>query len=167
MTHDECLASLRILLAVARADGEIHQRERDAIDVLARTTFGADAPDIATHLDIEAECAKITDDKVKRLTFSGALVIADIDEQRSPEETAVIERIHKGLGLTGEAEGAILKTAHRARMGLLTMKLAEVQTEFFRELAQLSKSGSIDARAYERILDELDRRKTELLKNAV
>lgn len=167
MTNDECTASLRILLAVARADGQIHPRENDAIDVLARTTFSAQKPDPLSELDLDAECAKITSEKAKRLTYSAALVIADIDEERSPEETAIIERIHKAFKLGCEAEGGVLKAAHRARMGLLTMRLAEAQAEFFRELTQLSKSGSMDAKAYERLLDELDRKKIALVETAV
>lgn len=167
MTNDECMASLRVLLAVARADGQIHPREHDAIDVLAKTTFGVAAPAHDDELDVEAECARILSDKAKRLTLSAAMVIADIDEERSPEETALLTRIHKALGLSGEAEGPLLKAAHRARMGLLTMKLSEAQAEFFRELTQLSKSGSMDAKAYEKLLDQLDRKKIALLESAV
>lgn len=169
MTNDECTASLRVLLAIARADGEIHPREHEAIDVLAKTTFGSAAPggDADADVDLEAECRKIASDRAKRLTFSAALVIADIDEQRSPEETELIVRIHKALALSGEAEGALVTAAHRARMGLLTLKLAEAQAEFFRELSVLSKSRSIDARAYERLLDALDQKKTTLLESVV
>ena len=169
MTNDECTASLRVLLAMVRADGEIHQRETDALAVLARTAFGTSAPDVTSlpDVDVDAECKKITSDKAKRLTISAAMVIADIDESRSAEETALLQRIHAALGFSGEAEGALLKTAHRARMGLLTMKLTEAQAEIFRQLAQLSKSGSMNARDYERILDELDQKKTALLEAAV
>lgn len=151
---------------------KIHAREHEAIDVLAKTTFGSAASggdvDADADLDVEAECRKIASDRAKRLTFSAALVIADIDEgRRSPAETELIVRIHKAPALSGEPEGTLVTTAHRARMGLLTLKLSEAQAEFFRELSVLSKSGSIDARAYERLLDALDQKKTSLLESAV
>ena len=95
------------------------------------------------------------------------MVIADIDEERSPAETELLRRIHKALGHTCEPESPVLSAAHRARMGLLTMKLAEAQAEFFRELEQLSKSRSMDAREYERLLDALDQKKIALLKTSV
>lgn len=167
MTNEECTASLRVLLAVVRADGQFHPREQEALDVLAQCTFSQEAPAQGSEIDLEAECAKIKTDKAKRLTMSAALVIADIDEERTAEETALIARIHSALGLTGEAESAMLQMAHRARMGLLTMKLAEAQSEFFRELTALQKNKSMDAKAYERLLDELERKKIDLLKNAV
>jgi len=175
MNNDECAASLRVLLAMVRADGEIHQREREALDVLAKSTFGGDRPDSDSPprseahapCDVEAECAKITTEKGRRLTFSAALVLADIDETRSTEETALLARIHKALGHTGEVEPPLLTAAHRARMGLLTMKLADAQSEFLRGLSQLSKTGSIDAKEYERLLDELEQKKIALLKGSV
>ncbi len=167
MNDDECAASLRVLLAVVRADGEIHQREREALDVLAKSTFASQRPDYDAALDLEAECAKIKTEKGRRLTFSAALVLADIDETRSPEETALLGRIHRALGHKGEVEPPLLTAAHRARMGLLTMKLAEAQSEFLRALSNLSKTGSMDAKAYERLLDELEQKKIALLKSSV
>ena len=41
------------------------------------------------ELDLEAECKKNWSERAKKLTMSAALLIADIDEQRSPEETAL------------------------------------------------------------------------------
>jgi tellurite resistance protein len=165
MTKDECTASLRVLLAMVRADGQIHQREKDALEVLAHRSFGMELPSVSTPLDVEAECAKIESAKAKRLTMSAALVIADIDEERDPAETALLERIHAALGYSGDPEGAFVKSAHRARMGLLTMRLTEANAEFFRGVARLSEAGadSFDPAAYERLLEELDAKKTELL----
>ncbi len=169
MTKDECTASLRLLLAMVRADGQIHPREKDALDFLAQRSFGegghAPAHATATDIDIGSECAKIEDDTVKRLTMSAALVIADIDEERAPEETALLKRMHTAFGFSGEPEGAFLKTAHRARMGLLTMRLSEAHEEFFRAVARLSEAGAGDPEplAYERLLEDLDAKKTALL----
>lgn len=167
MTKDECRASLRLLLAMVRADGQIHPREKDALEFLTRRSFEEckHAPALATEIDIDRECAKIEDETVKRLTMSAALVIADIDEDRAPEETALLKRIHTAFGFSGEPEGAFLKTAHRARMGLLTMRLTEAHEEFFRAVARLSEvgAGEPDPLAYERLLEDLDAKKTALL----
>ena len=165
MTKDECTASLRLLLAMVRADGQIHPREKDALDFLAKSSFSADTPAPSTEIDVDAECARIESESVKRLTMSAALVIADIDEERAPEETALLKRIHTAFGFSGDPEGTFLKSAHRARMGLLTMRLTEAHEEFFRAVARLSEAGAgePDPLAYEHLLEDLDAKKTALL----
>lgn len=167
MTNEECQASLRILCAMVKADGHLHPREGDALRVLAESAFGGEPADIERDVDVELECKRLTSDRAKRLTFSAAMVIADVDEERSPHETALLAQIHAALGLIGEPESGLVAAVHRARMGLLTVKLAEAQAEFLRAVQNLSKSGSMDAKAYEGLLDELDLKKTALLSGAV
>ena len=49
----------------------------------------------------------------------------------------------------------------------MTMKLADAQSEFLRALSNLSKTGSMNAKEYERLLDELEQKKIALLKGSV
>jgi hypothetical protein len=165
MTSDECKASLRVLLAIARADGQVHEREKDVLDFLAHHAFSTDTPRLSMDLDVEVDCARIRSEKLKRLTFSAALVIADIDEVRTEQETALLARIHKGLGLPGEPESGFVKAAHRARMAQVTLKLTEANTEFFRAVAKQSEGGTLEQARYEELLERLADKKNALLKS--
>ncbi len=162
MNSDECSASLRVLLAVVRADGQIHQREKEALAFLAHL-LDVPPPSLSTELDVETECGKIRDAKLKRLTFSAALVLADIDEERSPEETDLLARIHRALDLPGEPEASFTKAAHRARMAQVTHRLTEANAEFFRKVAKASSGGAIDAKDYAALIEQLDETKRRLL----
>jgi tellurite resistance protein len=56
VNSEECSASLRVLLAVVRADGQIHQREKVALAFLA-TVLDVAPPSMSTELVVETECA--------------------------------------------------------------------------------------------------------------
>jgi tellurite resistance protein len=166
MPNGECAASLRVLVAMARADGRIHERERDVLDFLAKHALGMDVGEVgADAIDIEAECARIESDKMKRLTYSAAMIIADVDEERSPEETKLLGRIHAALGLHGVPEGPFVSVAHRARMAQITKRLTEANAEFFRAVAKSSQDGALDPNDYMRLLADLEAKKTALMES--
>lgn len=167
MANEECAASLRVLVAMARADGHIHERERDVLEFLAKHALGADVSHVGDDsVDIEAECARIESDKMKRLTYSAAMIIADVDEERSPEETELLARIHTALGLHGQPEGPFVSVAHRARMAQITKRLTEANAEFFRAVAKHSKEdGALDTNEYVRLLGELEAKKQALMES--
>jgi hypothetical protein len=100
-----------------------------------------------------------------RLTFSSALVLADIDEESSPEETELLARIHRALKLPGEPEATFTKAAHRARMAQVTHRLTEANAEFFRNVAKASAGGTLAAKEYAALIEQLDEAKRKLLEN--
>ena len=69
MDAAESRACLRILLAVARADGKVDTDEARAVEVLAQHAFGAEAPHKAEVFDLEAEIAAVRSPAARHTTF--------------------------------------------------------------------------------------------------
>lgn len=103
---DELLSGLKILVAVAKADGVIHDNERLAIESALETL---DLPEKATadsllamDIDLDAELAAVKSSAVKRQTFDSACALAYVDGEASEVERAMLEKIRSAFSITGE-----------------------------------------------------------------
>lgn len=107
MVDEEVLAGIRVLVAVAQADGEVHEDERVAIE---NALDGVDLPEgttaeglLAAKVDLDAELARIASDDVKARTMDAASALVYVDGVFSDEERATLERIASAFGLELEA----------------------------------------------------------------
>ena len=97
MTENEAVASLKILVAVAQADGQIHDEERKSIAAaLENITLpeGATADTlIASTIDVDAELAKLTSPAARAEIWKSAFAMANADGSCSPEEQKLLDSI--------------------------------------------------------------------------
>ena len=100
---DEVLSGLKVLVAIAKADGVVHDNERLAIE---SALDGVDLPEgttaeslLAASIDLDAEVAAITSSEVKRQTFDSACALAYVDGEASEVERALLEKVRKAFAL--------------------------------------------------------------------
>ncbi|MBF2098364.1 MAG: DUF697 domain-containing protein [Gloeomargaritaceae cyanobacterium C42_A2020_066] len=123
LSYDEALASFKVLVCVAMADGILRDEEQQ---VLAEAWEQARFPEpltleaiLAEAIDLETELLKITTPAGRDYTFSAALMLASIDRNRAPEETALLHQIQAGLGLEPEVAGRLQGWLQDVRRTLL------------------------------------------------
>ena len=156
----EARAVLRVLLAVAAADGSIDDEELQTLAIVG-DQMGA-KPDSARAIDVDAELRSILTPPARDLTVRAALAIAAVDGVCTPEEHALLERIDAAFGRKSSRE--ILVGSEQqwlARMGDAREALARATDDFLHALAR--RSGSTDAAVYDALLSQLDDRKRKAL----
>ncbi len=99
----EVLSGLKVLVAVAKADGVVHDNERLAIE---NALEGVELPEgttveslLASSIDVDAELAAIKSSDVKRQTFDSACALAYVDGEASEVERAMLEKVRKAFAL--------------------------------------------------------------------
>ena len=99
----EVLSGLKVLVAVAKADGVVHDNERLAIE---NALESVDLPEgttveslLASSIDVDAELAAIKSSDVKRQTFDSACALAYVDGEASEVERAMLEKVRKAFAL--------------------------------------------------------------------
>jgi uncharacterized protein (DUF697 family) len=123
---DEVLSGLKVLVALAKADGVVHENERLAIEnaldgIELDTTDGQGVQAaidslLATDVDLEKELARIKSPRVKQQTFDSACAIVYVDGEASDLERAMLEKVRAAFEL-GDQEAASLRfkaALHRA-----------------------------------------------------
>lgn len=126
MTGDEVLSGLKVLVALAKADGVVHENERLAIEnaldgIELDTTDGQGTQAaidslLASDVDLESELARIKNPRVKQQTFDSACAIVYVDGEASEVERAMLEKVRAAFEL-GDQEAASLRfkaALHRA-----------------------------------------------------
>lgn len=107
MAHSdrEVLAGVRLLVCVARADGQLTDHELAALDgaiqVLPAGSAGSTLEELlASDIDFDAELVQLRSPESRKRVYDAALVLANADGAASPEELAMLERLQP---LQGEA----------------------------------------------------------------
>jgi len=107
MAHSdrEVLAGVRLLVCVARADGQLTDHELAALDgaiqVLPTGSAGSSLEELlASDIDFDAELVQLRSPESRKRVYDAALVLANADGAASPEELAMLERLQP---LQGEA----------------------------------------------------------------
>jgi uncharacterized protein (DUF697 family)/tellurite resistance protein len=104
----EALASLRILVAIANADGMVHSDERRslaaAVESLGLTSerLGGKTIDaiLAEDVDLDAQLAGLKSDEAREQIYRSAYFMAHADGACTPDETALLDRIAAATGTT-------------------------------------------------------------------
>jgi len=97
----EALAGLRVLIAVAKADGVIKAEEREA---LASALHGVPGTfkfeDLETQaFDLNDELKQFSSDEAKDRAYKSAYALAHADGECSKQESEMLELIRSGLGI--------------------------------------------------------------------
>lgn len=101
ITEQEAVASLHLLVAVAQADGQIHDEEKKALGAALAGIEILEGTDIESFLgeavDLGQEASLLTSDEAREETYRSAYGMAYADGDCSPEEKAVLERLQELL----------------------------------------------------------------------
>ena len=97
MNETEGLAALRILIAVAKADGKLLDEERNALEhALEGTSLPAGVELgslLADEPDLEDQIQRITSEEARHETYQAAVGLAYIDGECAPAEAEILERL--------------------------------------------------------------------------
>jgi tellurite resistance protein len=163
MSPEELRSSLRVLLAIAQADGDVDADERL---LLAGVAEQLDAPlGSDEHVDIDAELATLASEDAKAITFRAAVAMASVDGQCSPAEHALLRKVRDALAPDDELPLETVETQWKARMRKTRTQLDRESDAFLDQVA--ANKSALTKEAYEKMVVELDRKKTALLKDAV
>jgi uncharacterized protein (DUF697 family) len=106
ITEQEAVASLRILVAVAQADGQIHEEEKKSI---AAALEGISLPSgttadslLAETIDVDAQLALLTSPAARGEIWKSAFAMANADGSCSPEEQKLLDVIAEKTQVTAE-----------------------------------------------------------------
>jgi uncharacterized tellurite resistance protein B-like protein len=97
ITDNEAIASLKVLAAVLRADGKVHEAERKSLVAALGAFQLPEGLEIAGLLeedvDLDAQLAVITSDEAREQVYKSAWFMAHADGACSKEEEAMLARI--------------------------------------------------------------------------
>jgi uncharacterized protein (DUF697 family)/uncharacterized tellurite resistance protein B-like protein len=112
-TQEESLASLRLLVSVAKADGLLHDREKESLQAALadyEAVEGGLDEDLALGLllgettDLDASLGAISSDEARAHAYGAAFAIAHADGDCSAEEAALLEKIREAFGISQERQ---------------------------------------------------------------
>src|SRR5688500_9161080 len=102
IAEKEALACLRILVAIARADGTIHNDERKSLSAALESLELPGGMTVEKLLaekpDVEAELAQVTSDEAREQLYRSAYFMAHADGACTKEEQAILDRIAEVTG---------------------------------------------------------------------
>lgn len=165
MNRIEALASLRVLLSVARCDGKLSLDERRVIEVAAQRAYApaAPPPDWASQkADLSRALAEITSPEGRRLTMKAAVAVAAVDGRVSREEHEVLETIFEALS-EGEPPLDLSKAEEKYgdRMVAARGAIEHATQDFLHHVSEASHDGKLSQAAYESLVNGLEKQKRE------
>jgi uncharacterized protein (DUF697 family)/uncharacterized tellurite resistance protein B-like protein len=132
MTSVELLASLRVLRAMARADGVLHPEEWRALEE-AIAQAGLEGVTMKTlfdgEVDVNAELSKLESEDAKRATYQSAYALAHADHTCTPEEEALLELIAERLGIAEHDRSLVRRVLDEAADTVLPSHIAAIVDE--------------------------------------
>jgi uncharacterized protein (DUF697 family)/tellurite resistance protein len=122
ITDKEAVASLRVLVCVAQADGVLHEEEKK---VLQSTFEGIELPDGASldefldeTIDLDTQLSKLKSKEAKQQAFQSAYLLAHADGECSDEEQEILDSMQKTLGIdAAEVEAVAALLQHESSEG--------------------------------------------------
>jgi uncharacterized protein (DUF697 family)/uncharacterized tellurite resistance protein B-like protein len=113
ITEQEAVASLHLLVAVAQADGQIHEEEKKALGAALAGIDILEGTDIESFLgekvDLAQEASLLTSDEAREETYRSAYGMAYADGDCSSEEKATLEKLRELLKVDAERAAEIAR----------------------------------------------------------
>src|SRR5262249_4612382 len=107
ISEKESIASLKVLVCVAMADGVLHDEERKALASALEST-GAEGLSLDALLaekpSLDAALAALQSAEVRAETYRSAYGLANADGECSPEEARMLEHIRETLAIPKEQQ---------------------------------------------------------------
>lgn len=171
MNRNEALASLRVLLSVARCDGKLSLDERRVIEVAAQRAYAPAASPVdwaSQKADLSRALAEITSPEGRRLTMKAAVAVAAVDGRVSPEEHAMLETIFEALS-DGETPLDLSRAEEKYgdRMVAARGAIDHATQDFLHHVSSASHDGKLSQAAYEGLVNELEREKRERIRSVM
>ncbi len=113
ITQEEAVAGLHVLVAVAQADGTLHDEEKKALEAaiaevgLAEVVGAGDL--FQDAFDIDEQIALLRSPDARDETFRSAYSLAYADGECSPEERALLDVLREKLGIPTAREEELKK----------------------------------------------------------
>ncbi|MEN9216982.1 MAG: SHOCT domain-containing protein [Gloeomargarita sp. HHBFW_bins_162] len=137
LTPQEALASIKVLIFMARADGIFRAEEEQ---ILLETCETLELPPevslldlVRQDIDLEAELAQITTPSAREQVYAAALALACADRNRSVEEREVLARIKKAFAVPNEKTDLMQRFMEDTRSTLLPANIAPIADPAERE----------------------------------
>ncbi|APB32309.1 hypothetical protein GlitD10_0008 [Gloeomargarita lithophora Alchichica-D10] len=130
LTPQEALASIKVLIFMARADGIFRAEEEEILLETCETL--ALPPDISLldlvrqDIDLETELAHITTPTAREQVYAAALALACADRNRSVEEREVLARIKQVFAVPTEKTDLLQQLMNDTRSTLLPANIAPI-----------------------------------------
>ncbi|MBS2020588.1 MAG: TerB family tellurite resistance protein [Deltaproteobacteria bacterium] len=129
--ENEAVASLKILAAIARADGSVHNDERRslaaALDNLELTTPVKIEELLADgSIDVQAELAKLESEEAREQIYRSAFFMAHADGTCTKEEQAILDLVARETQISDEARQSLSRIFTPPRTSLAPTKLTKV-----------------------------------------
>lgn len=110
ISETEAVAGLRILVAMAKADGKIHDDERKSL-AGAIGNLQVEGVTVESVLDadilLEAELVKLESDEAREQIYRSAFFLAHADGACSPEERALLEKVAEATAASSELKASL------------------------------------------------------------
>lgn len=164
MDRTEARACVKLLLAVARADGVLTS---DEARILALYDPDGDTDLSAVAIDVEREAACIRSPEARAITFDAAVTLADIDGTCTPSEHEVLERMRRALGITDAAGLARAERESAERLVASRAELAQADAEFLKSLTRARSESGLSDETYRGLVDDLRRKHDAILREAL
>jgi uncharacterized protein (DUF697 family)/tellurite resistance protein len=103
LSHDESIASLRLLVCMAKADGFLHEKERAVLEATFEDLELPIEVSLQSLLDRDDEAdtvmAELHGDEARKHAYTAMFALAYTDGDCSPNERALLEHARKSLGI--------------------------------------------------------------------
>lgn len=130
MTEQEAIASLKILVAVAQADGTIHDEEKKSI---AGALEGIALPEgttadslLSSTIDVDAELAKLVSPAARGEIWKSAFAMANADGNCSAEEQKVLDTIAAKTGVSEQEKSFFSKLVSEGKDTVLPSNIKKI-----------------------------------------
>lgn len=128
ITEQEAVASLHLLVAVAQADGHIHEEEKKALSAALAGIDILEGTDIETFLgekvDLAQEAELLTSDEARVETYRSAFGMAHADGDCSAEEKQTLEKLRELLKVSAAQSEEVARLFTEVGSGPLEAKSA-------------------------------------------
>jgi uncharacterized protein (DUF697 family) len=129
MTERETLASLRVLVSMARADDVLTAPEERAIeDAIAESRLeGLTLASLfGTDFDLDEELAELKTDEARRATYESVYALAHADDACTLPEEHLLSHIEAKLGFSPENRSVLKRLLEEAEDTVLPAHIAEI-----------------------------------------
>jgi len=129
LTEPQALASLRLVVAVAKADGEIAQEELEQLEgALAALPLQGVTVDqlLASEVSLEAEFGLLDTALARESAWQAMYAMAWADGQCVPLEQVVLDHAQERLGIAAERVSIVHRLVNEARDTVLPSNIAAI-----------------------------------------
>jgi len=132
ISETEAVASLKILAAIARADGSVHNDERKSLAAALDNLELGEPVKVdelladGAQIDVAAELGKLTSAEAREQIYRSAFFMAHADGTCTKEEQIILDVIAKEAGVTPEQRASLERIFAPARTSLVPSKVEPI-----------------------------------------